>query len=29
VHVINSMTVFEFDANNRIRRLSVFLQQAR
>jgi hypothetical protein len=29
VNVINSMTVFEFDANNRIRRLSVYLQQAR
>jgi hypothetical protein len=29
VHVINSMTVFEFDANNRIRRLNVYLQQAR
>jgi hypothetical protein len=29
VNVINSMTVFEFDANNRIRRLNVYLQQAR
>ncbi len=29
VHVINSMTVFEFDANDRIRRLNVYLQQAR
>jgi hypothetical protein len=29
VNVINSMTVFEFDANERIRRLNVYLQQAR
>jgi hypothetical protein len=29
VNVINSMTVFEFGANNRIRRLNVYLQQAR
>jgi hypothetical protein len=29
VYVINSMTVFEFDANNMIRRLNVYLQQAR
>jgi hypothetical protein len=29
VNVINSMTVFEFDANDRIRRLNVYLQQAR
>jgi hypothetical protein len=29
VHVVNSMTVFEFDANNMIRRLNVYLQQAR
>jgi hypothetical protein len=29
VNVINSMTVFEFDANARIRRLNVYLQQAR
>jgi hypothetical protein len=28
VNVVNSMTVFEFDANNRIRRLNVYLQQA-
>jgi hypothetical protein len=27
--VINSMTVFEFDANDRICRLNVYLQQAR
>ncbi len=29
VNVLNSMTVFEFDANDRIRRLNVYLQQAR
>jgi hypothetical protein len=29
VHVVNSLTVFEFDGANRIRRLDVFLQQAR
>ncbi len=29
VNVINSLTVFEFDANDRIRRLNVYLQQAR
>ena len=29
VNVINSMTVFEFDANDKIRRLNVYLQQAR
>ncbi len=29
VNVINSMTVFEFDANDRIRLLNVYLQQAR
>jgi hypothetical protein len=28
VNVINSITVFEFDANDRIRRLNVYLQQA-
>jgi hypothetical protein len=29
VHIINSMTVFEFDENDKIRRLDVYLQQAR
>jgi hypothetical protein len=29
VNVINSMTVFEFDENDMIRRLNVYLQQAR
>lgn len=29
VHVVNSMTVFSFDANDRIRRLDVYLQQPR
>lgn len=29
VNVINSMTVFEFDANDKIRRLNVYLQQVR
>jgi hypothetical protein len=29
VNVINSMTVFEFDAHDQIRRLNVYLQQAR
>lgn len=29
VNVINSMTVFEFDSHDKIRRLSVYLQQAR
>ena len=29
VHVINSMTVFEFDGRDQIRRLHVYLQQAR
>jgi hypothetical protein len=29
VNVVNSMTVFEFDADDRIRRLNVYLQQAR
>jgi hypothetical protein len=29
VNVINSMTVFEFDAHDKIRRLHVYLQQAR
>jgi hypothetical protein len=29
VNVINSMTVFEFDAHGKIRRLNVYLQQAR
>ena len=29
VNVINSMTVFEFDAHDKIRRLNVYLQQAR
>lgn len=29
VHVINSMTVFEFDGGGNIRRLHVYLQQAR
>jgi hypothetical protein len=28
VNVINSMTVFEFDAHEKIRRLNVYLQQA-
>jgi hypothetical protein len=28
VNVINSMTVFEFDTDDRIRRLNVYLQQA-
>jgi limonene-1,2-epoxide hydrolase len=28
VNVVNSMTVFEFDDNDRIRRLDVYLQQA-
>jgi hypothetical protein len=28
-HVINSMTVFEFDAHEKIRHLNVYLQQAR
>ncbi len=28
VNVINSMTVFEFDAHDKIRRLNVYLQQA-
>jgi hypothetical protein len=28
VHVINSMTVFEFDSRGKIRRLHVYLQQA-
>ena len=29
VNVINSMTVFEFDVHDKIRRLNVYLQQAR
>ena len=29
VNVINSMTVFEFDAHDKIRRLNVYVQQAR
>jgi len=29
VHVVNSMTVFAFDDNDRIRHLDVYLQQAR
>jgi hypothetical protein len=29
VNVVNSMTVFEFDAHGKIRRLNVYLQQAR
>jgi hypothetical protein len=29
VNVINSMTVFEFDAHDKIRHLNVYLQQAR
>jgi hypothetical protein len=29
VHVVNSMTVFEFDGSGRIRHLDVYLQQAR
>ncbi len=29
INVINSMTVFEFDAHEKIRRLNVYLQQAR
>ena len=29
VHVVNSMTVFEFDDNGKIRRLNVYLQQGR
>ncbi len=29
VNVVNSMTVFEFDAHDKIRRLNVYLQQAR
>ncbi len=29
VNVINSMTVFEFDAHDKIRSLNVYLQQAR
>ena len=29
VNVVNSMTVFEFDEHGRIRRLNVYLQQAR
>ena len=29
VNIINSMTVFEFDAHDKIRRLNVYLQQAR
>jgi hypothetical protein len=29
ITVVNSLSVFEFDANNKIRRLSVYLQQAR
>jgi hypothetical protein len=29
VNVVNSMTVFEFDADDKIRRLTVYLQQAR
>ena len=29
VTVVNSLSVFEFDADERIRRLSVYLQQAR
>ena len=29
VNVINSMTVFEFDSHDKIRRLNVYLQQAR
>lgn len=29
VHVVNSMTVFEFNEDAKIRRLSVYLQQAR
>ena len=29
VNVINSMTVFEFDAHGKIRRLNVYLQQTR
>jgi hypothetical protein len=28
-HIVNSMTVFEFDADAKIRRLAVYLQQAR
>jgi hypothetical protein len=29
VNVVNSMTVFEFDAHDKIRRLNVYLRQAR
>jgi hypothetical protein len=29
VNVVNSMTVFEFDAHDKIRRVNVYLQQAR
>ncbi len=29
ITVVNSLSVFEFDANKKIRRLSVYLQQAR
>ena len=29
VHVVNSMTVFEFDDDGKIRHLDVYLQQAR
>ena len=29
VTVVNSLSVFEFDADEKIRRLSVYLQQAR
>jgi len=29
VHVVNSMTVFDFDGNGKIRRLNVYLQQGR
>jgi hypothetical protein len=29
VNVVNSMTVFEFDAHDRIRRVNVYLQQGR
>jgi len=29
VHVVNSMTVFDFDEDNKIRHLDVYLQQGR
>jgi len=29
VHVVNSMTVFDFDEHSKIRRLTVYLQQGR